>query len=188
MDEALKDVEQEFLIDSTRPTPCSDHEIIEGHLYLAAQKVPIVENLNQFDYHAFRVYVVEIDRIQKRALFFHIDNGLTEWLEYESKLFHLNRNLLEYPAQAIHFSLSDLDEFQENAFAYEQTQLQLLGKNFFAKVKITQEEFENQLESGDSDNPISVVLLDKSTGKGRNVNKSLLEMLRKNSESPGNLY
>lgn len=185
MDEALAYIEGEFLSDTTRPQPCHAHEILDGHLYLAVHKVPNVDDPSQFSYHAYRVRIEEIDHEQKRALCFCIDDGYSEWLEYATTLFHLNCNLLQYSAQAIHFSLFNLEDFEKNACACEQTHAQLLDKRFVARLKTTQEEFEKQLETDDSvDNRIKVILFNTSTSVDRNVNKNIIEMIFKRMPPP----
>lgn len=183
--ETLGYIEDEFLSELTRPQPCNDHDIIDGHLYLAVHKIPDIEMPKQFNYHAYRVRVEEIDRTQKRALCFYIDDGYSEWLEYKTNLFHLNRNLLKYSAEAIHFSLFNVEDFEVNSYACEEIRRQLLSnKCFVATVKSTQTQFEKQLETLDSDALIPVILFDTSTDDDRNVNKDILEKILKRMEPP----
>lgn len=178
LDETLGCIEDEFLSDLTRPRPCHDHEIIAGEIYMIVHKMQSNEPYKQFDYHAYRVRVEEIDRTKRKALCFYIDDGYNEWLDYESNLFHLDQNLLNYPAQAIHFSLYNVQDFDENGYACEEVRSQLLGnKQFVATLKTTQEQFEKQLEQIDAAARISVILYDTSTEQDRNVNKDILEKI-----------
>lgn len=185
MDEALGCIEDEFLSDLTRPSPCPEHKIIVGDLYMAVHKMPSEEMYKKFDYHAYRVRVEEINRVKKQALCFYIDDGYTEWLEYESNLFHLNRHLWKYSAQAIRFSLYNVQDFAENSFACEEIRKQLLSNTpFVATVKTKQHEFEDQLEKMDSTAQISVILYDTSTDEDRNVNKDVLQKICSQLQPP----
>lgn len=187
LDQALAFIEDDFMSDFTRPKPCHAHEILEGHLYLVVHKSPNTDYPRQFNYHAYRVRIEEIDSVQKRALCFYIDDGTSEWVEYETetKLFHLNYNLLQYSAQAIHFSLFNLEDFEEIAVANEITHAQLQDQRYVAKIQTTQAEFEKQLETDNSvDNRIKVIMYDTSTDDDRNVNKDIIAMTCKQMPPP----
>lgn len=178
LDDALGCIEHKFASDSTRPRPCQDHEIIAGDLYMIVHETQSDEPDKKSHYHAYRVRVEEVNRTKRQALCFYIDDGYNEWLDYETKLFHLNRNLLKYPAQAIQFSLCNVQDFEENAFACEEIRSQLLGdKSFMATVKTTQEQFEQQLERIDATAQINVILYDTSSEPQRNVNKDILQKI-----------
>lgn len=179
MDEALLQIENEISNDLTASQlqPCDDHEINDGGIFLVVHDSPIVS--------AFRVRIEEIDRKQKSALLFYIDEGFSEWLVYERRLLHLSGVLLKFPAQAIHFRLFNVEDFEENPFACKLAKSQLKDKNLRAKLKLTQTQFEKQLESIDSDDRISVILYDDtSTDSVRNVNKEILQEICAQMQPP----
>lgn len=169
--------------DSMRPQPLRVHEIKDGHLYLVVHTVPNVEMPDQFNYYAYRVRVEECDRTQKRALCFYIDDGCTEWLDCQTNFFALHPTLLEYSAQAIHFSLYNVDVVDGNSCACEESSL-LSNKHFVATVKTTKAQFEKQLERLDSDAVIPVILYDTSSDEDRNVNKDILQKIFARMEPP----
>lgn len=160
---------------------------IEGGIYLAVHKRADKENPNKFVFETYRVRVETIKQTEMKALCFYIDDGSQEWLSYdpsEPLLYQLDRELFEIPAQVIHFSLFNLEDFADNTVAEDVVKKELRDKDFVAKIKTTKAQFDEQLESVDSDARINVILYDTSTSVDILVNKVLIERICERMQPP----
>lgn len=108
------------------------------------------------------------------------DDGFEELLSFdlvdsddntELKLFCIPNEVCEIPAQAINFSLYNLEDFEENPHAIEEAEKILLNHEFLLKPKTTKEEHEH-------DDKLSVMLYDFIPGGDvLLVNKLILEKI-----------
>lgn len=150
----------------------------------------VVDHSNGYDWILYRVHILDIDAEKKLALCFYIDDGYQEWLEYDSldtnesvkpKLYRLDRHLLKYPPQTIHFSLFNVEDFAENAVAKREIVSRMIETNFVARIKSTESEFQNDLDASDSTPRIRAIF--RGT-LGENVNKDILQEICDQAEKP----
>lgn len=178
MNNALVQIEQN-LSNGIYPSVCQT--VIDGGIYLTIQ--PSGDMPNEFT--TYRVRVESIDDKKKKALCFYIDDGFQEWLSFDSsdsKLYQLERNLFEIPAQAIHFCLFNLEDFAENPLATEVAKKRLSDKCFTAKIKCTKDEFEKQVQSDDLEPRVRVIL--KDTDFDILVNKEMIQEICTKMQPP----
>lgn len=167
LDSILDDIETELVSGGTK-TLCS---------HISVGKYCYITNPD-----CYRVRIEKIDESQKMALCFLIDYGDEEWwplnqiYEGDAKLFHL-------PAQAIRFSLFNLEDFAENPHAKPEVDEYLAGKTLIAEVKSTQSEYMAQCESS-VDAKIKAVFYDTSSEEDVQLNKVILERICEKVEPP----
>lgn len=86
-----------------------------------------------------RIQVLDIDEMDRRALCLSIDFGMEEWLNYD-QIYEADPALLDIAAQAIRFSLAEMDGFDEKEIETEAIEL-LSNKILIAKIKLSEEEY-----------------------------------------------
>lgn len=180
MNDALEQIESK-LSNGVFPNICRNPS--EGGIYLAVRQTLDSEN----PYATYRVRVETIKQTEKTALCFYIDDGFQEWLSYDAadpSLYQLDRDLFKIPAQVIHFTLFNLEDFAENTVAGDVIQKELKDKKFVAKIKMSHAQFDEQLESVDAVARINVILFDTSTDADINVNKVLIERICERMRPP----
>lgn len=160
--------------------------IVDG-IYLAAHEESATDGSSTF--RVYRVKIKEINEAKKMALCFYIDDGFEEWLSYDLidntkdpkdlKIYRIpaDSKLLEIPPQAVHLSLYNLEDFAENPHAIDEACKCLSDRQFLARIKTTQEQYEAQQNVNSNSNAkLSVVLYDmKIAGENVLMNKMILE-------------
>lgn len=116
------------------------------------------------------------------ALCFLIDYGDEEWWSLD-QIYEGDAKLFELPAQAIRFSLFNLEDFAENPHAKQEVDEYLAGKTLIAEVKSTKAEYMAQCESC-VDAKIKAVFYDTSSDEDVQLNKVILEKICENVEPP----
>lgn len=130
-----------------------------------------------------RVRIEKIDAAANRALCFLIDYGDQEWrplaqiYDSEIKLFHL-------PAQAVRFSLYNLEDFAENPQAKHEIAEHLAGKTLIAEIKSSEAEYTVQCESSDMDAKVKAIFYDTSSDEDIQLNQVILRKICANAEPP----
>lgn len=77
--------------------------------------------------------------MNRRALCLSIDFGMKEWLNYD-QIYEADPTLLDIPAQAIRFSLAEMDGFDGEEIEIEAIEL-LSNKILIAEIKLPAEEY-----------------------------------------------
>lgn len=116
------------------------------------------------------------------ALCFLIDYGDEEWWSLD-QIYEGDAKLFELPAQAVRFSLFNLEDFAENPHAKQEVDEYLAGKTLIAEVKSTQAEYMAQCESS-VDAKIKAVFYDTSSDEDLQLNKMILEKICEKVEPP----
>lgn len=116
------------------------------------------------------------------ALCFLIDYGDEEWWSLD-QIYEGDAKLFELPAQAVRFSLFNLEDFAENPHAKHEVDEYLAGKTLIAEVKSTQAEYMAQCESS-VDAKIKAVFYDTSSDEDVQLNKIILEKICEKVEPP----
>lgn len=130
----------------------------------------------------YRVRIEKIDTTRKMALCFLIDYGDEEWWSLE-QIYEGDAKLFQLPAQAIRFSLFNLEDFAENPHAKQEVDEYLAGKTLIAEIKSTQSEYQVQCESS-VDAKIKAVFYDTSSEEDVQLNKVILEKICEKVEPP----
>lgn len=130
----------------------------------------------------YRVRIEKMDLNRKMALCFLLDYGDEEWWSLD-QIYEGYANLFELPAQAIRFSLFNLEDFAENPHAKQEVDEYLAGKTLIAEVKSTQTEYWAQCQSS-VDAKIKAVFYDTSSDEDVQLNKVILEKICENVEPP----
>lgn len=154
--------------------------VIIGGIYLTIHELSASQGSYSSTFTAYRIQVKALDEAQNAALCFYIDDGFEEWLPLEAtepkdlKFYQISHELYEIPAQAIHFSLFNLEDFAENLQAKDEVSRCLSDMQFVVKVKTTKEQYELQ-QNINLDGRITVIFYDMTTEDDVNVNKKILE-------------
>lgn len=130
----------------------------------------------------YRVRIEKMDANRKMALCFLLDYGDEEWWSLD-QIYEGDAKLFELPAQAIRFSLFNLEDFAENPHAKQEVDEYLAGKTLIAEVKSTQTEYMAQCESS-VDAKIKAVFYDTSSDEDVQLNKVILEKICEKVEPP----
>lgn len=130
----------------------------------------------------YRVRIEKIDENRKVALCFLLDYGDEEWWSFE-KIYEGDAKLFQLPAQAVRFSLFNLEDFAENPHAKQEVDEYLAGKTLIAEVKSTQAEYLAQCESS-VDAKVKAVFYDTSSDEDVQLNKVILEKICEKVEPP----
>lgn len=180
LNEALEGVERDF---SRGVTLERCQSLVVGGIYLAIQETMAADDTYRPTFTAYRVKVSKMDNIQKKALCFYIDDGYQEYLSFDhlepnnvTKLYHIPLELSHYAAQAIHFSLFNLEDFAENPYAIKEVIHSLSDKSFLAKVKSTKQQYDTQIEA-ELEPKVNAIFYDVSVSEFVLINKLIIERI-----------
>lgn len=114
-----------------------------------------------------RIQVIDMDHSRRKAQCYFIDLGEEELVSFDH-IYVLDASMLDVPAQAIRFSLADLDVFDEEAIECEAINL-LFNNHVIAEIKTTETEY---LCGGD-DPMIKAIFHFKPIGSNNKINLNL---------------
>ncbi|XP_031634675.1 uncharacterized protein LOC116347979 isoform X2 [Contarinia nasturtii] len=167
LNDALEPIELS-LMNGNSLTPC--RKVAVGGIYLT----PIVKE--DLTIQVYRVKVKTIDDSQKKALCFYIDDGFEEELTFDStddtelKLYHIPTDeICQIPAQAINFSLFNLEDFADHPYANEEMAC-LPDNQFSAKPKTSKEDYEK-------DGKLCFSLFDMTATDDTLMNRKILQKI-----------
>lgn len=123
----------------------------------------------------YRVRIEKVDENRRMALCFLIDYGDEEWWSF-GQIYEGDSKLFQLPAQAIRFSLFNLEDFAENPYAKPEVDEYLAGKTLIAEVKSTRVEYLAQCESS-VDAKVKAIFYDTSSDEDVQLNKIILERI-----------
>lgn len=168
MDSILDDIETELVSGGCTKIPCKS---------LSVGKYCYITNPD-----CYRVRIEKIDQDRKMALCFLIDYGDEEWWSLD-QIYEGDSELFKLSAQAIRFSLFNLEDFAENPHAKQEVDEYLAGKTLIAEIKSTQAEYMAQCESS-VDAKIKAIFYDTSSDDDVQLNKVILEKICEKVEPP----
>lgn len=167
MDSVLDDIETE-LVSGAKKTVCTN---------LSVGKYCFITNPD-----CYRVRIEKMDETRRMALCFLLDYGDEEWWSID-QIYEGDAKLFQLPAQAIRFSLFNLEDFAENPHAKQEVDEYLAGKTLIAEVKSSQTEYLAQCESS-VDSKVKVIFYDTSSDEDVQLNKAILEKICEKIEPP----
>lgn len=132
-------------------------------------------------YH--RVRIEKIDSPENQALCFYIDIGDQEWFPC-NEIYECDNKFIEFPAQAICFSLFGLEDFAENPNAKQHVEECLAGKSLIAEILTKENEYTTQMKSTDLDAKIQIILYDTSSEEDVQLNPMILEKICEKTVAP----
>lgn len=172
LDSILDDIEAELLTGKPK-LPCAS---------LTVGKFCYITNEDcRTELH--RVRIEKIDKAKNTALCFLIDYGDQEWRQLD-QIFDSDSRLFQLPAQAIRFSLYNLEDFAENPHAKREIDEHLAGKTLIAEIKSSEAEYTVQCESTDMDAKVKAIFYDTSSDEDIQLNKVILHKICANAEPP----
>lgn len=130
-----------------------------------------------------RIRIEKIDKTRNAALCFLIDYGDEEWWSLD-QIYDGDSKLFELPAQAIRFSLYNLEDFAENPHAKQEIDELLAGKILIAEVRSTEVEYSVQCESTDMDAKVKAIFYDTTSDEDIQLNKVILDKICEKAEPP----
>lgn len=132
-------------------------------------------------YH--RVRIEKIDLAENQALCFYIDIGDQEWFPCKG-IYECDNKFIEFPAQAICFSLVGLEDFAENPNAKQHVEECLANKSLIAAILTKENEYTSQMKSTDMDAKIQIILYDTSSEEDVQLNPLILEKICEKTVAP----
>lgn len=170
LDSILDDIEAELLSSHTKQ-PCAN---------LTVGRYCYITNPDcRTELHRVRVEKIE----GNEALCFLIDYGDQEWRPLD-QIYDSDSRLFRLPAQAIRFSLYNLEDFAENTHANREIDEHLAGKTLIAEIKSSESEYSIQCESSDMDAKVKAIFYDTSSDEDIQLNKVILHKICANAEPP----
>lgn len=157
-------------------------ELVSGGVKTVCQNISVGKHCFITNSDCYRVRIEKIDTNRKMALCFLIDYGDEEWWSFD-QIYEGDSKLFQLPAQAIRFSLFNLEDFAENPHAKKEVDEYLAGKTLIAEIKCTQSEYMAQCESS-VDAKIKAIFYDTSSDEDVQLNKVILEKICENVEPP----
>lgn len=132
-------------------------------------------------YH--RIRIEKIDLNENQAFCFYIDIGDQEWFSC-NEIYECDKKFIDFPAQAICFSLFGLEDFAENPNAKQHVDEYLAGKSLIAEILTNELEYTKQMESNDLDPKIQIILYDTSSDDDIQLNPLILEKICEKTVAP----
>lgn len=86
-----------------------------------------------------RIQIADVEESRRKAQCYFIDLGEDEWVSFD-RIYVLDPTMLEIPAQAIRFSLADLDVFNDAEIEDEAIN-QLFNNHLIAEIRTAEDEF-----------------------------------------------
>lgn len=159
---------------TTNLNECGNDLLTERKTKTTAKNIKIGEYYFVHKPRCRRLYILDVDHIQKKALCLQVDYAEVEWIDFDN-IYKLNSSMIHVPYRSIRFSLSNLEELFDHPGITDIAVKHLKKRTFIAEIKTNEMEYKWQSWVNFLDAKVEVTLYDTSTNSKVDMNELILK-------------